>query len=313
MRRGRRPRLHSSRPPPQRGDPDLPALTELERFSQASLHQWLAAKTYLDTLQRALYFELEPLRQRNEARLRDALLSQTLSSFEFDGWSRIVDYRYGLEPLSVAGSLKGEGGRFNIGSELSPAAFTAFPALYVAEDYETAFRERFAGPSSVKPGELSAQELALRSPGSFTQVRLHGHIENLLDVGNLETLKPFATVLREFPIPRDVRQLARKLGLRPPPWLIRSPVTLQRQLLHPNWRMLPQQFDLPANSQIFGRIAAAAGIHGILYPSSRHVAKRCIALFPQSWLESNSCIEVTDQAPEGARLTRIDGMTREFI
>lgn len=313
MRRGRRPRLHSSRPPPQRGEPDLPALTELERFSQASLHQWLAAKTYLDTLQRALYFELEPLRQRNDARLRDALLSQTLSSFEFDGWSRIVDYRYGLEPLSVAGSLKGEGGRFNIGSELSPAAFTAFPALYVAEDYETAFRERFAGPSSAKPGELSAQELALRSPGSFTQVRLRGHFENLLDVGNLETLKPFATVLREFPIPRDVRQLARKLGLRPPPWLIRSPVTLQRQLLHPNWRMLPQQFDLPANSQIFGRIAAAAGIHGILYPSSRHVAKRCIALFPQNWLESNSCIEVTDQAPEGARLTRIDGMTREFI
>src|SRR5215469_13537750 len=161
MRRGRRPKLHSSRPPPQRGEPDLPALTELERFSQASLHQWLAAKSYLDTLQRALYFELEPLRQRNESRLRDALLSQTLSSFEFDGWSRIVDYRYGLEPLSVAGSLKGEGGRFNIGGELSPAAFTAFPALYVAEDYETAFRERFAGPSSAKPGGLSAQEFAL--------------------------------------------------------------------------------------------------------------------------------------------------------
>ena len=77
--------------------------------------------------------------------------------------------------------------------------------------------------------------------------------------------------------------------------------------------MLPQQFDLPANSQIFGRIAAAAGIHGILYPSSRHVAKRCIALFPQNWPETNSFIEVTDQAPEGTHLTRIDGLTREFI
>jgi RES domain-containing protein len=313
MPRGRRPRFPSSQPPSQRGEPDLPALTELERFSHASLHQWLAAKTHLDTLQRALYFELEPLRQRNEARLRDALLSQTLSSFEFDGWSRIVDYRYGLEPLSVAGSLKGEGGRFNIGRELSPAAFTAFPALYVAEDYETAFRERFAGPPSVKPGALSAQELALRSPGSFTQVRLRGVIENLIDVGSLESLKAFTSVLREFPIPRDVRQLARKLGLRPPPWLIRSPITLQRQLLHPNWRMLPQQFDLPANSQIFGRIAAAAGIHGILYPSARHVAKRCIALFPQNWAESGSFLEVIDDAPEGARLTRIDGLTREFI
>lgn len=57
-------------------------------------------------------------------------------------------------------------------SASGPAAFTAFPALYVAEDYDTAFRERFAGPSSVRSGELSAQELALRSPGSFTQVRV---------------------------------------------------------------------------------------------------------------------------------------------
>jgi len=311
MRRNRRPRPPNSRPPP-RGEPDLPALTELERFTQGSLHQWLAARANLDAIQRALYFDLEPLRQRNAARLVDALLSQTISSFSFDDWSRIVDYRYGLAPLSVAGSLKGEGGRFNIGSELSPGAFTAFPALYIAEDYEAAFRERFGGPSAPKAGELSAQEFALRSPGSFTQVRLRGLIENLIDVGSLEALKPFATVLREFPIPREIRQLARRLGLGPPPALIRSPITLQRQLLHPNWRMLPQQFDLPSNSQIFGRVAAAAGVHAILYPSTRQVAKRCLALFPQNWSDSGSFVEVTDEAPQRARLTRIDGLTREF-
>lgn len=84
-------------------------------------------------------------------------------------------------------------------------------------------------------------------------------------------------------------------------------------VLHPNWRMLPQQFDLPASSQIFGRIAAAAGIHGILYPSSRHVAKRCLALFPQNWAGSGSFVQVSDEAPEGAQLTRIDGLTREII
>jgi hypothetical protein len=77
--------------------------------------------------------------------------------------------------------------------------------------------------------------------------------------------------------------------------------------------MLPQQFDLPANSQIFGRIAAAAGIHGILYPSARNVAKRCLALFPQNWAGSGSYVQVSDAAPEGAQLTRIDGLTREFI
>lgn len=188
MRRDRRRRFPNSQPP-RRGEPDLPALTELERFTEASLHQWLAAKANLDALQRALYFQLEPLRQRNVGRLLDALLSQTHPSLSLDGWSRIVDYRYGLEPLCAAGSLKGEGGRFNIGSELSPGTFTAFPALYIAEDYEAAFRERFASPPR-EHGELSAEELALRSPGSFTQVRLRGHIENLIDVGSLDALKP---------------------------------------------------------------------------------------------------------------------------
>lgn len=312
MRRNRRLRPPNSQRPSSRAEADLPSLIELERFNQASLRQWLGAKANLDALQRAVYFELEPLRQRNHARLLDALRYQAVLSYTFEGWSRIVDYRYGLEPLSIAGSLRGEGGRFNIGADLSPGTFTAFPALYIAEDYEAAFRERFAGPSAPKPSGLSTQELALRSPGSFTQVRLRGVVENVIDVGDLESLKPFVSVLREFPAPEGARPLARKLGLRSAPWLIRSPITLQRQLLHPNWRSLPQQFDLPANSQIFGRIAAAAGLHGVLYPSARQVAKRCLALFPQNWADSGSVVEVTDEAPDGARLTRIDGTTKEF-
>jgi hypothetical protein len=76
--------------------------------------------------------------------------------------------------------------------------------------------------------------------------------------------------------------------------------------------MLPQQFDLPSNSQIFGRIAAAAGLHGILYRSARQVAKRFLALFPQNWADSGSFVEVGDEAPQDARLTRIDATTKEF-
>jgi len=308
-------RRNRPRPPksqPRRGDPEVPSLIELERFTQASLRQWLAAKANLDSLQRALYFRLEPLRQSNEAQLLEALRSQALASFRFDGWSRIVDYRYALEPLSIVGSLRGDGGRFNIGGELSPGAFTAFPALYIAEDYEAAFRERFGTLASPRPGALSAQELALRAPDSFTQVRLRGTVENVFDVGSLEALKPFVGILRKFPIPADVRQLGRRLGLRPPPWLIRSPLTLQRQLLHPNWRSLPLQFDLPANSQIFGRIAFAAGLHGILYPSARQSGKRCLALFPRNWADSSSVIEVCDEVPAEAKLTRIDGTTKQL-
>lgn len=192
-----------------------------------------------------------------------------------------------------------------MGAELSPGTFTPFPALYVAEDYDTAFRERFGG---VHKGQgLTASERALRSPASFSQVCLHGSVEQVIDIGDLESLRLFADVLKDFPAPKSVLQTARRLGLRQTPWLIRSPITLQRQLLHPNWRMLPVQFDLPSNSQIFGRLAFAAGLHGILYPSTRLRGKRCLALFTQSWVDSGSNIQVSDGAPEEARLTRVDG------
>jgi hypothetical protein len=72
MRRNRRPRPPSPQRSPSSAEADLPSLIELERFDQASLRQWLAAKANLDAVQRALYFELEPLRQRNEAQLLDA-------------------------------------------------------------------------------------------------------------------------------------------------------------------------------------------------------------------------------------------------
>jgi RES domain-containing protein len=301
-----------SRHPSAAGEPDLPSLLELERFSETSLHQWLSAKKALDGLHRSLYFELEPRRQLDEAQLLDALRSQALSAYSFEDWSRIVDYRYALEPLSVAGSLNGDGGRFNVGGALSPGAFTPFPALYVAEDYGTAFRERFGLSSNSKQGSLSTEELALRRPGSFVQVRLRGALEQVIDVGNLEALKPFTDLLKQYPLPKSVNQNARRLGVRPA-WLIRSPITLQRQLMHPNWRMLPVQFDLPANSQIFGRLAAAAGLHGILYPSARQKGKRCLALFPQNWRGSGAFIEVSDPQPSVARLVRLDGRTSAYI
>lgn len=288
-------------------EPGLPTLLELDRFSHASLNQWLRAKKRLDVLHRALYFELEPLRQAQEASLLDALRSQTLSVCPFDNWSRIVDYRYSLDPLSNAGSLKGDGGRFNIGAELSPGTFTPFPALYIAEDYETAFNERFGRVDKRKARTLPAEDLSLRAPGSFTQARLNGGIEQVIDIGDLDALRPFTEILREFQVPKVVLQTARQLGLPQTPWLIRSPSLLQRKLLDPDWHVEPAQFDLPSNSQIFGRLALAAGLHGILYPSSKQSGKRCMVLFIQNWSNTGSFIEISDPVPKGVTRTRIIG------
>ena len=294
------------------GEGDVPSLNELERFTQSSLHQWLAAGQHLHQLHSALFFGLEQDRQRQAQLLIEALQSRLIAGYPIQGWSRIVDYRYTLRPLSVAGSIKGDGGRFNIGAGLNVSSFSSFPALYVAQDYLTAFKEKFGSDVEATPDELTPLELALRRSRSFTHVALRGQIELVLDVGAPETLEPFVKLLRSFVLPSSVSTLARQLGLRRPIGLIRSVKGLQKQLLHPHWRMMPAQFDLPSNSQIFGRMAAAAGVHGILYPSSKNDEKQCLALFPQNWKGSSSFVEVTGPAPEGATMTRIDGTAGEL-
>jgi hypothetical protein len=263
----------------------------------------------LGRLQAALYFGLESARQAHGPALLDALRAGAGGPFNFDGWSRIVDYRYSLAPLSTTGSVKSEGGRFNIGRRLSPGAFTPFPALYLAEDYATAHRERFGQAPDVTTHGLTGAELALRTPGSFTQVRVRGRIDLVLDVGDPAALKPFVDVIRSFQLPATVPSLTRRLALRRAPWLVRSAVALQRQLLHRHWRMLPMQYDLPANCQVFGRLASAAGLHAIRYPSARQEGRQCLALFPQNWGGSACFVEVADAVPREARLVRLDGTT----
>lgn len=306
-------RNHRRWPDPPRptgpAGPDGPSLIELERFSRASLHEWLRAADRLGRLQTALYFGLDAARQEQGQALIDALHAGARLGFEFKDWSRIVGYRYALEPVSVAGSVRGEGGRFNIGARLSPAAFTPFPALYLAEDHETAYRERFGQATDAKTTELTGSDLALRTPGSFTQVRLRGRLDLVLDVGDPAALKPFVDVIKQFELPKAVTRLSHQLRLRRPPGMVRTVAGLQRQLFQSNWRVLPMQFDLPANSQVFGRVASAAGLHGILYPSVRRDGKQCLALFPQNWRSTGCFVEVADPPPPGTRLVRLDATT----
>jgi len=300
-------------PPPKRprrppGGVGAPPLSTLDEFSRQSVTTWLRAAERLRSVHSALHFGLEEQRERIAAELRAALQRGASGPFAVNDWARIVDYRYSLRPLSVRGSLAGDGGRFNIGADLNPASFTSFPALYVGEDYATAFAEKFGNPPTRSSDGLSPTELALRSPVSFTHVRLRGQIEFVLDVADDSHIKEFVRSIRVFHVPLGALRHARSMGASAPA-LIRSITQLREQLIDPLWRRVPMEFDLPSNSQVFGRLAAAAGLHGILYPSARVPERRCLALFPQNWPDSTSVIEVCDGAPEGAQLTRIDGTT----
>lgn len=312
MRRRPPPRRSSASARPASDEPDQASLQELDRFDSASLAKWKEAGHRLARLHRSLYFDLEPQRNQASQAMLDALRQAATTRRPFEGWCRIVDVRYTLTPLSVAGSVKRIGGRFNVGADLNPGSFAAFPALYIAEDFEAARRERLGPQPAKSEGALNEYELALRTPASFTQFRLRGDVEQLLDISDAGALKPFVDVIRNFEMPRQVRTLTRQLGFKQATWLIRSVTKLQQHLLHSNWRVLPAQYDLPSNSQIFGRLASAAGVHGILYPSVRQPGKHCLALFPQNWRDSDSWVEVADPTPPETRLARLDGDTRVF-
>lgn len=196
----RRPK---SAPPARRSESEssLPSLEVLEQFSLASLSRWKSAGK--GGSEPCLFFGLERHRAVNAAALADAVRSQLSGPFRFEGWARVVDYRFALDPLSLEGSIRRDGGRFNIGAAIDPAAYTPFPALYLAEDFETAFRERFGIERTHKRAGLSAEELVLRGPGSFTSVELRGMVELVLDVGRREVLTPAASVLATFQMLRE--------------------------------------------------------------------------------------------------------------
>lgn len=309
MRR-RRPPRRTSRSRPPAATPDAPSLRVLEEFDAASLSRWLQSANLLLHLHSALHFDLEPLRSQASAELVDALRQGATTPFEFQGWCRIVDWRYSLTPLSTVGSLQDVGGRFNVGNDLNAAIFTPFPALYIAEDYETALQEKFGRPLPKTTPELSPADLALRKPTSFTQCRLEGRLDSVIDVGDAAALKPFIDVIKSFAMPKSVPRISRALGFKAPPGLIRSVGKLQQELLKPTWRTQPMQFDLPANSQVFARIAVAAGLHGILYPSSRQSGRRCLALFPQNWGGSRSFVATMDPGPAG-EISRLDAESEQ--
>lgn len=236
-----------------------------------------------------------------------SLRSKPTSALDLSGWVRIVEYRYCLEPLSPAGSLRGIGARFNVGSDLAVSGFKAWPALYLAEDFETAYREKYQCPRGTAVGGLTPEELSLQVPDSYLVAVIDGRVSSLLDVSDTEALRPFCTAIAQFKMPGRVTDLARKLGIRPPQ-LIRNPQLLQRAVLSPAWRAPPAQFDLPSPSQIFGGLVRDAGYEAVLYQSSKS-NKRCLSMFPDNLSGSDTQLCVRGDYPASVKIARLDAAT----
>jgi hypothetical protein len=249
------------------------------------------------------YFHLESSRRLNQEELLDALRATKPASINIDRWVRIVDYKYSLEPLSAVGSLF-MGGRFNIGRDLNPGQFPPYPALYIAENHQTAYAEKFGLAESEQRDGLSGHELALRKPASYSSINISGVLGNLFDVGRAVNFTKFVAAIKKFKMPNELKALARKVGIKQP-WMVSSTSMLKQSLLGDNWKAWPSQFQLPANPQTIGRLIKDAGFEGVLYPSTRGRGK-CIAVFPENIAGTDSYLELADDPPDCARCVRLD-------
>jgi len=278
----------------------------LDTFTERDLERWSDRAEDAQVYSDRVYFDLERQRAKHHDELCDALRAASPTEVDVSNWARVTDYRWSLAPLSPAGSLKGIGGRFNIGEDLDRARNQEFPALYIAADVDTAYREFFGGPPETQKSGLQLQEFALRRKSSFATFTLSGRVENVFDLQDSKGLRDFVTVIKRFDLSREIWRFARGIGVRPRTLVRTTKELLLRALAAPDkWRAEPQLFGIPAANQIFGRFVRDAGFDGILYPSQQG-GTRCLAVFPENINVSSSRIQVTGDAPSGASCLTMD-------
>ena len=150
------------------------------------MQSWNAYARAVRDFHYALYFELEGQRAARQKEIRAALQSVEAVRVPIDDWCRIANFKYALTALSPAGSLTHVGGRFNFGRDIDEARFPPFPALYIAEDFETAYREYHGLSKGATVGGLTPEELSLEKPGSFAVLKLEGFVSNVFDLTTVE-------------------------------------------------------------------------------------------------------------------------------
>ena len=301
------PKSQKPGPPKREERPKHPlGILELERFTACTFRRWNDLSNDLDELNGILFFGVQPEQRRLRQSLIAALQGAKPVSLDLTRWVRIVTYQYSLEPLSCAGSLRDIGGRFNAGAELDDGTLKPWPALYIAENIETAFREKFQLNQADTVDGLTPHELALEHGVSHTTLIIKGKLHRIFDMTGARSLDAVAKVLRRIKMPLRARQLKTKLAIPIGALtMIQTGTQLYDAVLKHNWRLQPIQFGLPAPSHIIAEIIRAAGFEAILYRSSKGSGK-CLAVFPDL-LASGSLIELTDEPPSSQTHRRLDG------
>ncbi|HVE44205.1 MAG TPA: RES family NAD+ phosphorylase [Gammaproteobacteria bacterium] len=278
----------------------------LDRINPHAIKKWVKYHQELvDYTGQHYAFFASRRAQIMEALKRTLCEEQKEYSFLENPWKRIVSHQFSNTPLSTTGSvLSFPGGRFNIG-KIDAARFPQFPALYLAEDSETAYLECMGLSRDQGIDGLSANELAVA--GNFSHFNIVGRINQVLDLTKKEALANFYELIKNIKLPNYFKREADKLNINP-----RLPVNslneLYNSIFDEEWRFTPMQFDVPANSQILGQIARNAGLEGILYASSknRHLS---LCVFPDNFENSDAYVEIVGDVADTVIHKKLDKNT----
>jgi hypothetical protein len=304
-RKGRKLTFHSRRFPAGQLPSIGPEVTLLDAFTDANLVEWNARGALLQEYLYQWYFELESQRATYQDSIRDSLACCGTSVVPLASWGRQLDVQYVNHPLSSYGSLQWVGGRFNYGRAIDPGRFAPFPALYLAEDAETAYREYFQVARAARDSSgLTGAEFALARERSYAWVRVTGAAHNAFDATTTANLSAFTKIISGFTVSSRIRDMEQQLGLTKPLELITTPQTMLSSLMDPKWRHWPSQFGVPANSQVFGRLLIDAGFEAVLYRSTKSSGK-CLAVFTRQLHRSPTEIEVVPPGPPGLILATL--------
>ncbi|MFH1829573.1 MAG: RES family NAD+ phosphorylase [Pseudomonadota bacterium] len=249
------------------------------------------------------HHELEYQRNKIKDQITEVFLQQSSSNFNFNGWQRLVRFKYSYHPLSARGSIENVGGRFNIGN-IDPQYFHPFPGLYIASDKDTALQETL-GPTPEDPKiKLNQMEIALTNPKSISIISVSGFLEKMFDLRDSSRLNEFVDLISIFELSTHLKKLAQTHNLKRPR-VVKTVDQLYTSLMESNWREFPMQYDIPANPQIFGQLIHKAGIQGICYRSI-WTGKDCLVIYPRNFDATASYIKIDDELPDNSIPSKID-------
>lgn len=233
-------------------------------------------------------------------------LRGSVKKYPIEKYSRIVNNKYSLDPLSTIGSvLKPYGNRFNIGGIEDTGKFQPFNALYIAQDDDAAHAEYF-NVDAISPelGKvLSPEEVSLNKKSNYSHYVVSGMLEEVVEIANAKPFEQFLSTINKINYSHSTTNLFKLHGLTPEV-TIKSFRQLKSALLEPKWQIYPALYEIPSTSQIFGQLVFQAGIQGIVYPSTKYPGKKCIVIYPENFKDNDSVVYLDSIATLNPHITK---------